>query len=69
MESPITGKKMTLQNKNTQVIYIMEEISYNHQSYLCESSGHSFTTTEIDKLNMERAKSSYLKKNKNKNKK
>ena len=59
MRSPITGKEMTLVMSYDSMIYKGEKISYKFSSYLCEESGITFTTTELDTLNLRRARIEY----------
>lgn len=52
MESPITGKKMELRKEMKEIFYKGINLPYLHTSYHCLDSGESFTTTEIDEINM-----------------
>jgi len=59
MKSPITGKEMTLQIEKDILVFRKEEFEYNHKSYLCEDSGESFTTTELDEFNLNQVYNQY----------
>ncbi|MBF4506363.1 DUF4065 domain-containing protein [Flavobacterium sp. JLP] len=59
MKSPITGKEMTLQTNKKSVVFRKEEFEYFHLSYYCEDSQESFTTTEIDELNLNQVYNQY----------
>ncbi|OXA80531.1 putative zinc finger/helix-turn-helix protein, YgiT family [Flavobacterium aquidurense] len=59
MKSPITGKEMTLQTNKNSVVFRKEEFEYFHLSYYCEDSQESFTTTEIDELNLNQVYNQY----------
>jgi len=59
MKSPITGKKMTLQNEKSILVFRKEEFEYNHKSYFCEDSGESFTTTKLDEFNLNQVYNKY----------
>lgn len=63
MKSPVSGKEMILkEEKKTLIFKKGKDIDYNHKSYFCEESGESFTTTELDELNLKQ----FLNKTKNK---
>lgn len=59
MKSPITGKEMTLQIEKSILVFRKEEFEYNHKSYLCEDSGESFTTTDLDEFNLNQVYNQY----------
>jgi putative zinc finger/helix-turn-helix YgiT family protein len=59
MKSPITGKEMNLQTSKSTVVFRKEEFEYFHLSYYCDESGESFTTTEIDELNLNQVYNQY----------
>lgn len=59
MKSPITGKEMTLQIEKSILVFRKEKFEYNHKSYLCEDSGESFTTTELDEFNLNQVYNQY----------
>lgn len=59
MKSPITGKEMILQTNKNSVVFRKEEFEYFHLSYYCEDSQESFTTTEIDELNLNQVYNQY----------
>ena len=59
MKSPITGKEMNLQTIASTVVFRKEEFKYFHLSYHCEDSEESFTTTELDELNLNQVYNQY----------
>jgi uncharacterized phage-associated protein/DNA-binding transcriptional regulator YiaG len=59
MKSPITGKEMTLQIEKDILVFRKEKFEYKHKSYLCEDSGESFTTTELDEFNLNQVYNQY----------
>jgi uncharacterized phage-associated protein len=59
MKSPVTGKEMTLQIEKSILVFRKEEFEYIHKSYLCEDSGESFTTTELDEFNLNQVYNQY----------
>lgn len=59
MKSPITGKEMTLQVEKSILVFRKEKFEYKHKSYLCEDSGESFTTTELDEFNLSQVYNQY----------
>ncbi|MFV8392812.1 type II toxin-antitoxin system antitoxin SocA domain-containing protein [Flavobacterium sp. LB2P6] len=59
MKSPITGKEMSLQIEESSLVFRKEEFNYFHLSYNCEDSGESFTTTEIDEININQVYNQY----------
>ena len=52
MESPITGKEMELRKEMKERFYKGINLPYLHTAYHCLDSGESFTTTELDEINM-----------------
>ena len=52
MKSPITGKDMSLTRRKSSLAFRKEEFSYFSHSYVCETSGEEFTSTELDELNL-----------------
>ena len=52
MKSPITGKEMSLTRSKSSLTFRKEEFSYFSHSYVCETSGEEFTSTELDELNL-----------------
>lgn len=52
MNSPITGKKMSVKTHKSSIIYRGIKISYNNHSYECADSGEYFTDTQLDTINM-----------------
>lgn len=59
MKSPITGKKMDIQERESVLFFRNEAVAYNHIEYYCNKSGEAFTTTELDELNMKRVHDNY----------
>lgn len=59
MKSPITGKEMLLIKKVATISFRKETFKYNHFNYLCEDSKESFTTTELDELNINQVYNQY----------
>jgi len=59
MKSPISGKEMSLQTKNSILVFRKEGFEYSHISYYCEESKESFTTTELDELNLNQVYNQY----------
>ena len=59
MKSPITGKEMSFQKREETIIFRKEKFSYIHFSYFCEESRESFTTTELDTLNLNQVYNKY----------
>ncbi|MEQ9299562.1 MAG: DUF4065 domain-containing protein [Cyclobacteriaceae bacterium] len=53
MNSPITGKEMTLSYDWRTVPFRKEQFQIPYQFYLCKDSGEQFTTTQLDELNMQ----------------
>lgn len=60
--SPITGKEMVLKKSLETISYKGFDIVYEHNYYYCEDSKESFTTTELDTINMNNIEKKYLKK-------
>jgi len=52
MNSPLTGKPMSLQNEVQTLNFRKEEFNVKHRFYLCEESGERFTSTALDELNL-----------------
>lgn len=59
MKSPITGKIMTLQFKDSSLVFRKESFSYRHVGYYCEDSKEVFTTTELDEMNLNQVYNKY----------
>ena len=59
MNSPITNKPMELRNEMREVPYLGKIIPYLHTCWYCEDSDGSFTTTELDEINLKRIKDKY----------
>ena len=52
MKSPITGKEMVLIKEKSTLSFRKEEFEVVYHYYKCEDSGESFTTTQLDELNL-----------------
>lgn len=61
MKSPITGKKMLLQEEPLVVNVKGENRRFLQLNFLCVDSGETFTTTELDDINMWRLNNRYEK--------
>ena len=59
MKSPITGKEMTLEIKKSVLSFRKEKFDYFHLSYFCKESQESFTTTDLDELNLSQVYNQY----------
>jgi hypothetical protein len=52
MKSPITGKEMVLVKEKRTLSFRKEEFEIVYHCYKCVDSGESFTTTQLDDLNI-----------------
>ena len=52
MKSPITGKEMTLITRPEEFTYRNVHMIVQYKSFLCADSGETFTTIELDEINM-----------------
>jgi len=59
MKSPITGKEMVLIKEKRTLSFRKEEFEVVYHSYKCEDSGESFTTTQLDELNLNQVYNQY----------
>lgn len=59
MQSPITGKEMVLIKERSKLSFRKEEFEVVYHYYKCEDSGESFTTNEIDELNLNQVYNQY----------
>src|ERR1035437_10068572 len=59
MQSPITGKEMVLIKERCKLSFRKEEFEVVYHNYKCEESGESFTTNEIDELNLNQVYNQY----------
>ena len=59
MKSPITGKKMLLHKEERKLSFRKEEFPVVYHCYLCDDSGEKFTSTELDKINMQQLYNQY----------
>lgn len=62
MKSPITGKDMTLCKEDRVLKFRKEEFSVRYHYYHCEDTGESFTSTELDELNLQQVYNQYREK-------
>lgn len=61
MNSPITGKTMSYSSVLSDAVYKGMEVSYIHIHWKCIDSGETFTTTEMDEINLNRIKEEWEK--------
>ena len=59
MNSPITGKEMTLIKENREVEFRKEKFNVVFHVYRCNDSGEQFTDTALDELNMRQVYNQY----------
>lgn len=59
MKSPNTGKDMIFQEEPLVVTFGDEVRRYLQLKFLCVDSGETFTTTELDSINMWRLNNKY----------
>ena len=59
MRSPITGKEMVLVTENRTMTFRKEAFEIVFHSYKCVDSGESFTTTELDNINLDQLYDQY----------
>lgn len=59
MKSPITDKEMTLQIEKSILSFRKEKFDYYHLSFYCDGSKESFTTTDLDELNLNQVYNQY----------
>ena len=52
MKSPVTGKEMVLKQEKRTLTFRKEEFEVVFHFYLCADSGETFTSTELDDLNI-----------------
>ncbi len=52
MKSPFTGGTVSLKCENTELIYRKEKFEIVQIYYLCEDTGETFTTDELDEINI-----------------
>lgn len=52
MNSPNTGKEMTLLKEERLMMFRKEEFPIVYHFYLCEDSGEQFTSAELDEINL-----------------
>lgn len=53
MNSPITGKPMSVRTHKSNITYRGMQITYSHHFYRCPDSGEKFTDTKLDAINIE----------------
>jgi hypothetical protein len=56
MKSPLTGKEMILMSEPDTIEYKGKVYDVIHHFYLCNQTNESFTTTELDELNLKELK-------------
>jgi DNA-binding transcriptional regulator YiaG len=59
MNSPITGKEMILAKERRTLSFRKEEFEVIYHSYKCVDSGESFTTEQLDELNLNQLYNQY----------
>lgn len=59
MNSPITGKEMTLKKELRNMTFRKEEFPIVYHYYLCNDSNEQFTSTELDELNLQQLYNQY----------
>jgi putative zinc finger/helix-turn-helix YgiT family protein len=64
MKSPFTCKEMRLCKENRTFSFRKEEFSIVYHFYKCDDTGESFTTTELDNLNLNQLYNQYRAKHK-----
>lgn len=64
MKSPITGKEMVLMKESRILSFRKEEFEVAYHYYKCEDTGEFFTTTELDKINLNQLYDQYWAKHK-----
>lgn len=62
MKSPLTGKEMLLNRESRVLTFRKEEFSIVYHYYLCEQSGETFTSTDLDQINLQQLYNQYLQK-------
>lgn len=60
MKSPLTGKEMLLKRESRVLTFRKEEFSVVYHYFLCEQSGETFTSTELDQINLQQLHNQYL---------
>lgn len=60
MKSPISGKEMTIKRENRALTFRKEEFPVVYHYYLCDDSGETFTSTELDSINLQQVYNQYL---------
>jgi transcriptional regulator with XRE-family HTH domain len=64
MKSPVTGKEMVLLKETRTLSFRKEEFGVVYHYYKCKDSKESFTTTELDELNLNQLYNQYRVKHK-----
>jgi len=59
MRSPITGGEMVLQEEPYIIEFKGEQRRVMLKNYLCVDTGETFSTTDLDVINLHRLKSDY----------
>ena len=60
MTSPVTGKEMVLVKEKCTLKFRNEDFEIIYHSYKCVVSGESFTTNEIDDINLQQVYEQYM---------
>lgn len=61
MNSPITGKEMILIEEPKTLLFKGKNYDIVFHCYKCEDSGETFTTTELDEININQVYEQYKK--------
>jgi putative zinc finger/helix-turn-helix YgiT family protein len=64
MKSPLTGKEMVLRKEKRTLSFRKEQFEVVYHHYFCEDSSESFTTTQLDELNLTQVYNQYRVKHK-----
>jgi hypothetical protein len=59
MKSPVTGNEMVLTKENRKLSFRKEEFNVVYHYFLCTESGESFTTDQLDELNLNQVYNQY----------
>ncbi|HQQ12656.1 MAG TPA: DUF4065 domain-containing protein [Bacteroidales bacterium] len=59
MKSPVTGKEMVLARENRKLTFRKEEFEIVYHYYACTESGETFTSEQLDNLNMNQLYNQY----------
>lgn len=59
MKSPFTGGSVTLRNEQSTLTFRKEEFKYVKLHYVCDDTHESFSTTELDEININQVYNQY----------